>query len=189
MTHCYFPPNDVPPLPMDYFTSPLATQARDFEPRRIEQMVNKYAAGVGNRPTAEQLRNWMNEESDIPEEHWPAIVDTIKEMDGSDYLEFWLSCGASLRGMAHLCHQTKAFSDRFVHFLDQFSDIGDRRERWDGGYAGIGFFLRQPHTAGIPGPASPAGSALAQASRRGGPGAIAPLRRQTPPVARGRSPD
>ena len=132
----YFPPRD-PPLPLDQFTSRQARHRSEFNPSVIQRMVDKYAAGLQPRPTAEQLRNWMNQESEISEDYHPAIRDTIAKMDGWDYMMFRQHCGASIRGMVHLLHATAAFSDRMVHYVDKFSDIGDQRPRWDCGYAGI----------------------------------------------------
>lgn len=79
----------------------------------------------------------MNTESTIPAEYHAAIYDTIVKMRGRHMLRFSQNNGASIRGFAHLVHETGAFSDRVVHYIDNFSDIGDTRPRWDGGYAGI----------------------------------------------------
>ncbi|MYD42607.1 MAG: hypothetical protein F4W90_01790 [Gammaproteobacteria bacterium] len=79
----------------------------------------------------------------MPEQYHAAIYDTIAKMDGEDYMVFRQNCGASIRGIVHLVHQTGAFSDRFVHYLDKFSDIGDQRERWDRGYANIHHFIKR----------------------------------------------
>ena len=106
-------------------------------------MIGKYAAGLQPRPTPAQLRDWMNDEAPIPAEYHTSIADTIAKMDGGDYMVFRQNCGGSIRGIVHLVHETGAFSDRFVHYLDQYSDIGDQRPRWDGGYAGIDCLMQR----------------------------------------------
>ena len=78
------------------------------------------------RPSAQQLRDWMNEECEIPAEYHPAIRDANAKMDGWDYMMFRQNSGSSIRGLAHLLHASGAFSD-----------MGDPRPRWDRGYAGL----------------------------------------------------
>lgn len=56
-------------------------------------------------------------------------------------MDFVRNNGASVRGFAHLLHETHAFTNRVVHYVDNFSDIGDPRPRRDGGYAGIQYGL------------------------------------------------
>lgn len=131
-----FPPRD-PPQPLSNFTSEVVVKRTPFNPQRIEWMIGKYAAGLRTRPTPAQLRDWMNNEAPVPAEYHMAIADTFAKMVGIDYMVFRQNCGASIRGIVHLVHETGAFSDRFVHYLDQYSDIGDQRPRWDCGYAGI----------------------------------------------------
>ena len=137
----YFPPRD-PPLPLAQFTTAVATEKVPFRPAPIRRMIGKYAAGLKARPSAEQLRDWMNNESPIPAEYHPAIRDTIAKMDGWDYMTFRQNSGSSIRGLVHLIHETQSFSDRIVHYVDTFSDVGDLRPRWDRGYAGFAFPLR-----------------------------------------------
>ena len=136
MTLYSFPPRD-PPLPLKYFTKPLATTKSPLNPGVVNSIVRKHAAGLRPRPTAEQLCHWMNTESAVPVEYHHAIYDTMAKMRGHQMLRFSQNNGASIRGFAHLIHQTGAYTDRVVHYIDNFSDIGDTRPRWDGGYAGI----------------------------------------------------
>ena len=136
MTRSLFPPRD-PPLPLGYFTNPVATAKSSLNPGVVNSIFRKHAAGLRTRPTAEQLCHWMNTESAIPVEYHEAIRDTIAKMRGHHMMRFSQNNGASIRGFAHLIHETGAFTDRVVHYVDNFSDIGDPRPRWDGGYAGI----------------------------------------------------
>ena len=136
MTQAFFPPRD-PPLALKYFTNRIATTKSPFNPGVVNSIIRKHAAGLRTKPTAEQLRHWMNTESAIPAEYHEAIRDTIAKMRGHHMMRFSQNNGASIRGFAHLIHQTAAFTDRVVHYVDNFSDIGDPRPRWDGGYAGI----------------------------------------------------
>lgn len=135
MTIYSFPPRE-PPLPLSRFTKPLSTTRAPFNPGIVNSLIRKHAAGLRIKPTAEQLRHWMNSESDIPAEYHEAICDTMAKMYGYQLLRFSQNNGASIRGFAHLIHQTGAYTDRIVHYIDNFSDIGDPRPRWDGGYAG-----------------------------------------------------
>lgn len=128
-----FPPKD-PPLPLKYFTNKAATWIEDFNPGPVNRIFRKHAAGLMAKPTAEQLRDWMNEESEVPEKYHPAIMDTIAKMRGEEMMTFRENNGSSIRGFAHLVHATQAYTDRVVHYIDQWSDIGDPRPRWDGGY-------------------------------------------------------
>ena len=109
-----------------------------FNPWRIDPLFNKHAAGLlpSHRPTAEQCRDWMNKEAPIPEKYHPALQDIMAKMTGRDLMVFRQNCGASMRGFAHLVHESQAFSDIVVHYIDSWSDIGDTRERWDEGYGG-----------------------------------------------------
>ena len=100
-------------------------------------MIGKHAAGLRPRPTAAQLRDWMNDEAPVPAEYHMAISDTFAKMVGIDYMVFRQNSGSSIRGFVHLVHETRSFTDRLVHYLDQYSDIGDQRPRWGGDYAGI----------------------------------------------------
>ena len=136
MTRSLFPPRD-PPLPLEYFTNSVATAKSPLNPGVVNSIFRKHAAGLRTRPTAEQLCHWMNTESTIPVEYHEAIRDTIAKMRGHHMMRFSQNNGASIRGFAHLIHETGAFTDRVVHYVDNFSDIGDPRPRWDGGYAGI----------------------------------------------------
>lgn len=136
MTRRIFPPREAP-LALKYFTKPLSTTRSRFNPDVVNGIVRKHAAGLRTKPSAEQLRNWMNTESTIPVQYHEAIRDTIAKMRGHHMLRFTQNNGASIRGFAHLIHETKAYTDRVVHYVDNFSDIGDPRPRWDGGYAGI----------------------------------------------------
>ena len=129
-------PND-PPRPMDEFTLDVSNKKNDFKPGLINLFIKKHAAGLRYKPTAEQLRDWMNEETEIPSQYHEAIRDTIYKMNGVSIIQFRMSCGSSVRGMAHLVHQTKAYSDIFVHYVDSYSDNGDQREWFGRGYAGI----------------------------------------------------
>ena len=137
-----FPPRD-PPQPLANFSSAVVLQQAPFNPIPISWMIEKYAAGLSSRPTPEQLRDWMNTEAPVPLKYHAAIADTIAKMDGGDYMKFRQNCGASIRGIVHLVHETKSFSDRFVHYLDNFSDVGDVRPRWDDDYAGIDCLMRR----------------------------------------------
>lgn len=140
MNNGYFPPGD-PPLTLDKSTNPAATWIEKFNPGAINSIINKHVAELHGRPTAKQLRDWMNNTTPIPPEHHAAIYDTILKMDGMDMMRFRQNNGSSIRGFAHLVHETEAYSDRVVHYIDAFSDIGDPRERWDSGYAGIAYGL------------------------------------------------
>ena len=136
MKHTFFPPREAP-LPLTLFVSLNAVKRSEFNPGPIDSLFRKYAAGLRTKPGAEQLRWWMNEEINIPPEYHPAIRDVIANMSGEDCMVFRQNSGSSIRGMAYLIHSTGSFTDRVVHYVDQYSDIGDERERWDQGYAGI----------------------------------------------------
>ncbi len=131
----FFPPRD-PPLPLDCFTSETARDIAPFNPAPISFMIDKYAAGLANRPTAEQLRDWMNNETPVAHKYHETVQDIAAKMTGRDLMVFRQNCGASIRGFAHLIHETGAYSDIVVHYIDSWSDIGDPRPRWDRGYAG-----------------------------------------------------
>lgn len=102
-------------------------------------MFGHRTGGVGYVPTPEQMRDWMNEESPVPAEHHPAIRQTLGQLSGLEMVAFVANCGSSVRGMVHLVHECKAYNDRLSHFLDQHSDIGDPRPRWDKGYGNIDY--------------------------------------------------
>ena len=131
-----FPPHR-PPRPLAEFTSPHARKRAPFDPAAVRALIDKHAAGIRPRPTPEQLRDWMNAESPVPEIYSAAIADMIAKMTGIEYMRFRRSCGASVRGLAHLAHETGVLSDRFAHYLDRWSDGGDRRERFDRGYGNL----------------------------------------------------
>ena len=115
--------------------SDMARERHALDPGPIQLLINKHAAGVQPRPSASQLTSWMNNESAVPEQYHVAIRDTVAKMSGHDCMIFVQNAGSSIRGFAHLLHATGAFTDRVVHYVDQFSDIGDNRPRWDNGYA------------------------------------------------------
>ena len=135
MSNDFFPPRN-PPLPLSCFTSEAARSTAPFNHRPIDFMIGKYAAGLLNRPTAEQLRNWMNNETPVPGKYHAVLRDVMAKMTGRDLMIFRQNCGSSIRGFAHLIHETRAYSDIVVHYIDSWSDIGDNRPRWDRGYAG-----------------------------------------------------
>ena len=136
MKSTFFPPRDAP-LPLSLFSSSNAKTMTKFNPIPIDSLFKKYAAGLRTKPSAEQLRTWMNNEVSIPPEYHTAIRDVMANMTGEDCMRFRQNSGSSIRGMVHLIHETGSFTDRVVHYVDQYSDIGDQRERWDKGYAGI----------------------------------------------------
>ena len=131
----YLPPRN-PPLPLRCFEMERARDIAPFNPGPVDFLFRTHAAGLVHRPTAAQLRDWMNAEAPIPVNYHEAIRDTIAKMSGLDLMTFRQNNGSSIRGFAHLLHETHAFIDRAVHYVDQYSDIGDRRNRWDAGYAG-----------------------------------------------------
>ena len=135
MRNDFFPPRD-PPLPLDFFTQAQATSKTPFNPGPIDFMVGKYTAGLTHRPTAKQLRDWMNNEAPVPAPYNAVIQDVVGKMTGRDLMVFRQNCGASMRGFAHLIHETRAYSDIIVHYIDSWSDIGDQRPRRDRGYGG-----------------------------------------------------
>ena len=131
-----FPPRR-PPVSLDHFNHEAARKIMPFNPNVVNMLMNKYAAGLRPRPDAEQLRDWMNREAPIPEKYHPALRDTIAKMTGRDCMLFSQNNGSSLRGFAYLLYATNAFSHRAVHYVDQWSDIGDRSPRWGGRYGAV----------------------------------------------------
>ena len=107
-----------------------------FNPGPVDRLPRTHAAGLAHRPTAAQLEDCMNAEAPIPGNHHEAIRDTITNMSGLDPMTFRQNNGSSIRGLAHLLHDTRAFIDRAAHCVDHSSDIGDRRNRWYAGFAG-----------------------------------------------------
>ena len=136
MTISFIPPPD-PPLSIKYFTDIRCRRKTKFDPGPINFMIRKHAAGIPDKPTAEQLRDWMNDESPIPDKYQYALHDTIAKMRGHHMIEFRQNCGSSIRGFVHLIHQVGATNDKVSHYVDHWSDIGDPRPRWDRGYACI----------------------------------------------------
>lgn len=132
-----FIPPPHPPLPITYFTDIRSTRIARFHPDIINSMIRKHAAGIPDKPTAEQVRDWMNNEEPVPARYHEALYDTIAKMRGHHMIRFRQNCGSSVRGFVHLIHAVGATNDRVSHYLDNWSDIGDARPRWDGGYAGI----------------------------------------------------
>lgn len=84
----------------------------------------------------------MNNETPVLVEYDAAITFTIAKMVGNDYTVFRLNCASSIRGILHLAHETGAISDRFIHYLDWYSDVSDERPRWNGGYVGLDCLMR-----------------------------------------------
>ena len=131
-----FPPRS-PPLSLDHFDHDAAREIVPFNPGPVDMLIRKYAAGLQPRPDAAQLRDWMNNEAPIPAIYHPAIRDTVAKMTGRDCMVFSQNNGSSLRGFAYLLHATHAFSHRAVHYVDQWSDVGDRRQRWGDKYGSV----------------------------------------------------
>ena len=128
--------NFQPPLPIDKFTNENALRKAVFKPCVVDSLMNKHAAGIRRefRPSAGQLRDWMNNESDVPEKYHMAIYDFVGKLNGRMLLQFTHNNGSSIRGFVHLIHQVHSCADRAVHFVDRYSDIGDQREVFGRGY-------------------------------------------------------
>lgn len=125
------------PRPVDEFTLEVSNKKNDFKPGLINLFIKTHAAGLRHKLTAEQFHDWMNEESEIPSQNHEAIRDAIYKMNGISIIQFRKGCGSSVRGLAHLAHQTKAYSDIFVHYVDSYFDNEDQPERFGRGYVGI----------------------------------------------------
>lgn len=124
---------------MANFTNDRALMKVQFNADIVDALMDKHAAGIRReyRPTAVQLRRWMNEESKVPDKYHMAIYDFIGKLDGRMLLKFTHNNGSSIRGFVHLIHQVHSCADRAVHFVDRCSDIGDQREFFGRGYAFI----------------------------------------------------
>ena len=87
----------------------------------VDALMDKHAAGIKReyRPTAAQLRSWMNEECEVPDKYHMAIYDFIGKLDGRMLLKFTHNNGSSIRGFVHLIHQVHSCADRAVHFVDR----------------------------------------------------------------------
>ena len=125
-----------PPLPIDKFTNENVLRKAEFTPRVVDSLMNKHAAGIRRefRPSATQLRDWMNEESEVPSKYHMAIYDFVGKLNGRMLLQFTHNNGSSIRGFVHLIHQVHSCADHAVHFVDRYSDIGDQREVFSRGY-------------------------------------------------------
>ena len=126
-----------PPQPLENFTNESALSRSEFNPGIVNAWMKKHAAGLlpECRPTAEQLRDWMNNESPVPEQYHMAVYDFIGKLDGSMLMDFTHNNGASIRGFAHLIHQVGSRADKAVHWVDRYSDIGDQRAVYLKGYS------------------------------------------------------
>ena len=122
----------MPPLDIKYFERPFARRISEFHPEVIEQIFGMKAAGINplRRPTPQQLRDWMNAESEVPKKYHEAIFDTVCDLNGPLMRRIRANCGTSIRGLVHLSHETGAF--RFQRmYLDQVADIGKEHNDWD----------------------------------------------------------
>lgn len=128
-----------PPQPIANFNSECALTKAKFNADIIDSLLNKHAAGIRHvrRPTAAQLRHWMNSESKVPNQYHMAIYDLIGKLNGRMLLQFVHNNGSSIRGFVHLIHQVGSCADRAVHFVDRYSDYGDQREVFGRGYVFI----------------------------------------------------
>lgn len=126
-----------PPQPLSNFTNERALSKATFDRDIVDALMNKHAAGIrrDHRPTSQQLRSWMNDESKVPRKYHMAIYDFIGKLDGRMLLRFTHNNGSSIRGFVHLIHQANSCAERAVHFVDRYSDIGDQREFLGRGYA------------------------------------------------------
>lgn len=107
-----------------------------FRPNVIDALMRTYAAGLKREfhPSARQLRDWMNDESQIPDKYHMALYDFIGKLNGRDLMRFTHNNGASIRGFVHLIHQVESRADHAVHFVDRYSDTGDQRKVFGKGY-------------------------------------------------------
>ena len=105
---------------LDGFTSPITNSRSEFNPSIIDLLIDKHAAGISNRPKADQIRDWMNARSEVPEEYHEAIRSTIIKLDGYQLILFRRNCGSSVNGLAHLALSTGVDSYRFTCYMSGF---------------------------------------------------------------------